>query len=370
MVEYQTESCLIATNVNLIYMSGRVFSGYAFISADTDPLFFVKRPVGLSGDNVIYIRKPEDILPILKERGVDSFSSLGLETDQLTFNDIVRLQTAMGDPSITNATSILKNARLTKTPFEIDLLRKAGRIHCECYSQTASLFTPGMTDIDFSIEIERLFRQKGSLGAVRIFGSSMELHMGSVLAGNNAQTPSPYDFAMGGAGTDPILPISGNGTRIEPGMTVMVDVGGAFTANMSDMTRVFSLGTIPELAYKAHQVCLEIESDIVAFAKPGTACADLYNMAVEKAAKNGLSDYFMGTIQQAGFIGHGIGLELNESPVLAPRSKDILIEGMTFALEPKMVIPEVGAVGIENSYLVNHSGIENVTPFSNEIIAL
>lgn len=74
----------------------------------------------------------------------------------------------------------------------------------------------------------------------------------------------------------------------------------------------------------------------------------------------------MGTEQQAKFVGHGIGIQINELPVLTPRSKEELLPNMVFALEPKFVIPGVGAVGIENSFLVTETGVEKLTRFNEE----
>ena len=95
-----------------------------------------------------------------------------------------------------------------------------------------------------------------------------------------------------------------------------------------------------------------------------------YLIAVEIAKEAGFADKFMGTGQQAKFIGHGIGLEINEAPVLAPRIKQQLEPGMVFALEPKIVIPGVGPVGIENSWVVTNEGIEKLTNCNEEIIEL
>ena len=198
----------------------------------------------------------------------------------------------------------------------------------------------------------------------------MEIYMGSVLAGENADEPSPYDFALGGAGLDPSLPISSNGSIMKPGNTIMVDIGGNFTGYMSDMSRVFSLGEIPEKAREAHNVSLEIQSEIEKMAKPGVAASEIYDLAFDIAKKAGFEANFMGHRQKAGFIGHGVGIELNEAPVFAPRSKDILAEGMVFALEPKFVIPQVGAVGIENTFVVTASGIEKLTQCEEGILPL
>lgn len=150
----------------------------------------------------------------------------------------------------------------------------------------------------------------------------------------------------------------------------MVDLGGNFNGYMGDMSRVFSIGKLPEEAYAAHQVCLDIQEKIASIARPGVACEQLYDTAIQIATEAGFRDKFMGTNQQAKFIGHGIGLEINEAPVLAPRMKQELEPDMVFALEPKIVLPGVGPVGIENSWVVTNEGIEKLTNCREEIIEL
>lgn len=370
MAKQGAEGCLLAGNVNLFYVADRVFSGYFYLPLEGNPFFFVKRPVGLKGENVHYIRKPEQIAEILAEKGIVLPKTLMLELDELSYNEVTRLQSIFTPDQTFNATAIVRKVRTVKSPYEIGLLRLSGQLHAACYNEVPQLYKPGMTDIDFSIEIERLFRQKGALGHFRVFGQSMEIFMGSVIAGDNADAPSPYDFAMGGRGLHSSLPVGGNGTILTPGTAIMVDMGGTFTGYISDMTRVFSVGKVAPLAYDAHQLALEIQNDIEAIAKPGVATCELYNMAIEKVKKHNLLPYFMGYSQQAGFIGHGIGIQINESPVLAPRSKEILTEGHIFALEPKFVIPGTGAVGVENTFVVNANGIEKLTILNEEIIEL
>jgi Xaa-Pro aminopeptidase len=227
-----------------------------------------------------------------------------------------------------------------------------------------------MTDLRFQIEIEHQMRLHGSIGVFRAFGANMNIFMGSLLAGGNAEAPSPFDFALGGGGQTALYPIGANGTLLKEGMAIMVDMAGNYTDYLTDMTRVYSIGDLPEVACRAHLVSLEIQYDIEASAKPGMACADLYNRAYAIVEKAGLTAYFMGTKQQAKFVGHGIGLEINEPPVMTPRSKEVLEPNITFALEPKFVIPKVGAVGIENSFLVTDTGIEKLTSFREDIIPL
>ena len=325
----------------------------------------------LAGDNVVYIRKPEQIIEEMQKRGLPLPQTLLVEGDSLSYNEYTRLASAFPSSRILpGGTALIRQVRAVKTPFEIGMIRQSAASHDMLYRHIPKLYTPGMTDLEFSIEIERAARQHGSLGIFRIFGRSMEIFMGNVLAGENADTPTPYDFAMGGAGLDDSLPIGCNGTTIHPGQTVMVDVNGNFTGYMTDLSRVYSLGEIPEKARHAHAVSLEIEQAVMSMARPGVAASELYDKALAIARDRKVEDYFMGHRQKAGFVGHGVGIEINEQPVLAPRSRDVLEAGMVFALEPKFVIPGVGPVGIENTFLVTDDGVERLTNCEEEIRSL
>lgn len=370
MSDVHADGLLICDNVNLYYVSGRIFRGYCYIPVKREPIFFVRRPLGLNGTQVVYIRKPEEIGEYLQKNGIAFPDKLLLESDSISYSDYKRYETIFTPKEILNGTALLRRCRSIKTPYEIDLIRRSGELHAKAYETIPSLYRKGMTDLEFSIELEHECRKLGSLGIFRIFGQSMEIFMGSVLAGDNADTPSPYDFAMGGAGLDVSLPVGCNGTVLTEGMSLMVDMGGNFTGYMTDMTRTYAIGSVQELALKAHETSIAIHQAIAAKARPGVAAKDLYELAAEMANHAGLSDYFMGHRQKAGFIGHGVGIEINEAPVLAPRSRDILAEGMVFALEPKFVIPGTGALGIENTYVVTADGVEKLTIFEEELISL
>ena len=370
MQQMEADGCLLTVDVNLYYTTGRIFSGYFYLPVEGKPWFFVKRPNGLKGEQVIYIRKPEQMPELFAANGLKMPEKLLLEADELSYNDYIRLQ-AVFQPKVTaNATALMRKLRQVKTPYEIEQFRISAKQHAKTYAEVPSCFRTGMTDLEFQSEIERRMRLNGSFGMFRAFGANMDIFMGSVLAGDNAETPSPFDFALGGQGMDSSCPLGANGTVLKEGTAIMVDMAGNYTAYMTDMTRVFSVGKLTDLAYRAHQTSLKIQSEIENVAQPGTSCAELYNIALQITESEGLESYFMGTKQQAKFVGHGIGIQINELPVLTPRSKELLEPNMVFALEPKYVIPGVGAVGIENSFLVTESGLEKITLFNEEIIEL
>lgn len=370
MAQQNIDAALITCNVNLIYTYGCVVSGYLYLPLHSPALLFIKRPNNITGEHVFPIRKPEQIIDLLKEKGLPLPQKLMLEGDEISYTEYNRLAAIFPEAEVVNGTPPIRQARSVKTPVEVELFRRSGLLHAKAYEQIPTVYRPGMTDIEFSIEIERLMRLQGNLGIFRVFGQSMEIFMGSVLTGDNAAVPSPYDFALGGEGLDPALPGGANKTPLREGQSVMVDLGGNFNGYMGDMSRVFSVGKLSDEAYTAHRVCLEIQEEVSRMAQPGAVCEDLYNKAIEIVTKAGFADKFMGIGQQAKFIGHGIGLEINEAPVLAPRIRQELEPGMVFALEPKIIIPGVGPVGIENSWVVTQEGVEKLTLCEEEIVEL
>lgn len=364
------DACIITTNVNLFYLTGMVYTGFYYLPVEGVPIHFVKLPCKIDLENVVYIYKPEQMIDTLNQRGLPLPKNMLLETDAVPYNQIMRLLNTFNLESASNASILMRQLRSIKTDYEITQIKACARKHEAVYSKIPQIFHHGMTDTELQIEIEREMRLQGSIGIFRSFGANMDIFMGSLLAGDNAQTPSPFDFALGGAGISPIMPIGSSNSPITEGQTFMVDMAGNFTPWMTDMSRVFSFGETSDLAYRAHQVSIDIHHFIAEKSKIGTACAEMYAMAEKFVEKEGLSEYFMGTKQHAKFVGHGLGLEINEPPVFTPRSKELLEKNMVIALEPKFVIPNIGPVGIENTYIVTSSGLQKITIFEEKLIKL
>ena len=362
------DACLLSTTVNILYANGSIFSGYYYIPVDGKPLRFVKRPVGLEGDNIRYIRKPEQVPDLLLENGLALPEKLLLEGDEMSHGDWMRLQDCFEGVILVNGTNDLRKVRSVKTDYEVSLIRSSAEAHVRAYKRIPEVYKSGMTDNAFSIEIERLMRLEGNLGLFRTFGD-MEAFMGSILTGDNASVASPYDFALGGAGTVS-NPIGATGLELLPGKSIMIDMAGNFTGYLDDLTRTFSIGKLPEQAYKAHQVSIEIQQRLIEEMKEGAVCEDLWELSLKMATEAGLADCYMGTTQQAKFVGHGVGIVINELPVIANRSKEMLKANMTLAIEPKFVIKGVGAVGVEDTFVVKKNGCERLTKMDYEIIDL
>lgn len=358
MNDKKIDALLISDNANKYYLTGRVFSGYIYLPLKGEPIYFVKRPVTMKGDGVVSIRKPEQIAESI---GMVPPATIGLELATASYSKVERLRRIFPQSELADASSVMSAARAVKTAEELEKIRISGIKQDHVYRKIPTLYTEGMTDVELQVEIERESRLEGCLGQFRINGDDMELYMGNILVGDNADVPTPYDFAMGGEGMDPSLPVGCNGTVIKPGNSVMVDVNGNYTGYMTDMTRTYYVEEIGDLARKAHECSIAICRRLAELGRPGTEAKSLYEEAEKMAREAGLHEYFMGHRQKAGFVGHGVGIEINELPVIAPRSRDILQENNIIALEPKFVIPKTGAVGIENTYVVTRDGLKPLT---------
>lgn len=370
MMEHGLEALLIGSNVNVFYLSGTIFKGNVYVPADGEPVFFLISPSCSSQQGCVAVRKPEQIPAALADSGLRMPEKIGLEFADMTYADIIRLKACFPDAEVADCSHLLRESRSIKTPYEISRMREDGIKQSMVYSKIGKCYRSDMTDLEFQIEIERVLRMEGCLGVLRAAGNRMELNLGSLLNGDNADNPSPYDFSMGGRGYDPSLPVGADGMIMKHGTSVMVDMNGCFNGYQTDMTRCWMIGEVPDIAIEAHECSRNILRKLEDIGKPGVDISLLYTTAVEIADKSGLTEYFMGHNHKVGFIGHGVGIELNEMPVIMGRNHSPLQADMTIAIEPKFVIPHVGAVGVENTYLVTSGGLENLTPGREEMNAL
>jgi len=181
--------------------------------------------------------------------------------------------------------------------------------------------------------------------------------------------PGFFDGAVTGRGLSAASPHGASQASLVAGSPVFMDYTGVFDGYIVDMTRVFSIGRLPDQLMKAFEVSLAIQSYLVERLKPGAVCEELFQAAAGLAEEAGLGNCFMGPPgENARFVGHGVGLELDEFPVLAQGFKVPLKAGQTIAIEPKFVFPGQGVIGIENTFAVSEAGGEKITDIPDDIV--
>jgi Xaa-Pro aminopeptidase len=229
-----------------------------------------------------------------------------------------------------------------------------------------------MSETEFAgILYERLMR-RGHQGISRFSGFQGELVTGQIAFGESALYPTNFDGPAGNEGNCPAIPLIGNPKRfLKRGDLVLVDAACGFAGYHSDKTQIYMFGAQPSPEVLAiHRRCVDIQKQVAAQLKPGVRPADIYHSIMDNLEPSFL-EHFMGYGQQAvKFLGHGVGLYVDEQPVIAHGFNDPLKENMTVALEPKKGIPRLGLVGAEDTYVVTAEGGRCLTGGGRDIIVV
>ena len=370
MREQGVDAFLIASPIHMYYMTDSIIDGYFYLPAHKEGVLFIRRPVTPVKPDAVFFKSPKQLPGLLAAAGFIPPRRLALEDGELTHAEYTAVSSLFPSSEVVGGSSLLYRMRMIKSRQEIAQLREGAKVHDDIHRRIPELYRDGMTDWMFSVEIERLIRSAGHLGIMRCAGMRLESCLAIVLSGDNAQTPSPYDYSLPGGGRHPTAPMGADGHVMRPGDTVSVDFCGNINGYLTDLTRTYAVGFIRPNAAAMHNFSLSVLREIERIAHPGVLCRDLYTRAWEMARQAGYADCFMGSLQQAKFIGHGIGLQVNEPPVLSKNDDTPLAPGMVIAVEPKLVCPGVGPVGVENTYLVTEDGLEKLTCQAEELVVL
>ncbi|MGO9614268.1 MAG: M24 family metallopeptidase [Dissulfurispiraceae bacterium] len=365
------DGALFVFPVDVYYFSGSRQNAALWVPAERAPTLLVKksylRAVKESG--------VEDVRHFTSSKELAAFFGKDVRKIGLTL-DVLPVQhywlyAGLGRGwEIVDISSLNRELRSVKSPWELDRMRISGRKVCDVFAQIPGVLRPGMREIDLAAEFEYRLRKSGSEGRVRIRAFNQEI-IGLVAAGENAAIPGCFDGAITGKGLSSAAPYGPSRDPIRDGVPIVIDYAGIFEGYIVDMTRVFAFGDIDAELKRAFDVSLRIQAWLTENLRPGRICAELFEGATRIAEAEGLGDKFMGYPgEQAKFVGHGVGLELDEFPVLAKKVNSPLLSGQTLAIEPKFVFPGKGAIGIENTCAVKQELFEMITDLSDDIVYL
>jgi Xaa-Pro aminopeptidase len=271
----------------------------------------------------------------------------------------------------TDVSMLVRELRSVKSPWELERMRDTARLLSAVFGQVPSFLRPGMREVDLAAEIEVRMRRAGNEGSPRVRGFNQEFFMGLAIAGGAATAPSYFDGPVTGRGLSASSPLGASIELIGRDAPVLLDYTAILGGYLTDMTRMAVCGRLAPALGRAFEVARAIQDEVAAGLVPGAVPSRLFALARERADAAGLGDRFMGPPgAQARFVGHGLGLELDEVPVLAPGFDAPLRLGMTIAIEPKFVFPGLGAVGIENTWAVAEGGGERLTLLPDDLMVV
>ncbi|MEW6447486.1 MAG: Xaa-Pro peptidase family protein [Bacillota bacterium] len=366
------DAALLVQSADLIYYTGTCQSAHLYIPADGKPVFMVRRDIERARataavDCIVPLKSYRELPGIIAEHGLPLPGVIGLEFDVLPVSQYMQYERHFPSVRFTDVSPLIRRQRAVKSVNEIAILAESGRLLDEMLAAVPRVVGVGKTEVEMSGALEGEARRLGHQGLVRFRGMNNDFFMGHFLTGPSGAEPSCFEGPVSGPGLDRTFAFGAGRRRLEAGEPIYVDYGMAHRGYITDATRVFVVGRLSSRLERAHAVALEIQAAIFEGCKPGVSPSALYNLSVQMALQAGLEQYFQGWRQPVRFIGHGVGLELNELPVIAPGVEDPLTEGMVFAIEPKFVFPGEGAVGIENTVVVTENGARRLTNFPDEV---
>ncbi|MFW5639920.1 MAG: M24 family metallopeptidase [Thermodesulfobacteriota bacterium] len=370
-----TDGALVLQKADLFYFSGTAQDAQLYIPVKGDPLLMVKKHVNRAAAEspfpVIPLKSTKQVPDLLKENGCRIPDRLGLELDVLPAALYLNYERLFQGTRLVDVSHPIRLVRSVKSDYEIGIIESAARMADEVLDGVKDLIREGMTEIELAGMVEARARKLGHQGLVRMRLWGGELFYGHLMAGPSAAEPSFLSSPTGGAGTSPAVPQSAGFNRIQRGTPVLVDYVFAHQGYISDQTRIFALGDIPDDLKAAHHAMMDIQEMLKQAATPGTKAGELYDAAVRRAEELGYADWFMGAdAQRIRFVGHGVGIELDEYPFIAKGQQLPLKKGMVIALEPKVIMPGRGVVGIENTHVVTDSGLKTLNRFPEDIILM
>lgn len=368
---------IIHHNADLFYFTGTVQDGYLVMSATGETALAVRRNLSRALEQtplrpIIPLRNIRDIYGISREVFKNNPKRVGFSMDVLSSaNYLFFRENIFPDSEFIDISMAIRLQRSIKSKEEIVVMKDAAKISHAVYSAVPSLLVEGKDEWDLCVDLESVARKSGHLGFIRIRNPRLEMYFGHILSGPEAAVPSYGDTPTGGMGLSPSFAQGSTRRKIRKNDLVSVDTMICHHGYLNDQTRNFSLGTPPDELIKAYELSVRLHKFFRKRACKGTVAGEIYDEMIEIVNRTGFAPYFMGPEDnRVFFVGHGLGIEVDEFPFIARNQKTVLDSGMTVAFEPKFVIPGKGVAGLENTYLITEKGAEAINISPEELVLI
>jgi len=371
LIEQGLEGALLLHAVDVLWLSGTRQNAALWLPAVGEPVLLVRKSLERARSESPLSR----VIPFPSSRElagvVGSVRRLGLTLDVVPVAVQQLWTKALPGVVWTDVSSLVRDLRSVKSPWELERMRETARLLAGVFGEVSTFLRPGMREVDLAAELEMRMRRAGNEGSPRVRGFNQEFFMGLAIAGAAATAPSYFDGPVTGRGLSPSSPLGASIAPVGRNEPVLLDYTAIKDGYVTDMTRIAVCGRLAPELERAFELARSIQGELAEALVPGALPSGLFALARERAQAAGLGDRFMGPPgAQARFVGHGIGLELDEIPVLAPGFDAPLRLGQTVAIEPKFVFPGQGAVGIENTWVVGEGRGERITGFPDDLIVV
>jgi Xaa-Pro dipeptidase len=366
------EMAALFSKINLYYLTGTMQEGMLLIPRDSEAVLWVRR----SYERAVN----ESFFPLIKP--MDSFkdaaavypkmpASVHIETEFIPIAFLQRFQKHFPIRNILPLDFQIASVRAVKSTFELDLMKKSGELHRRVLEDwVPSILHEGMSEVDLAGALYGEMLRVGHHGVARFGMFDTEVVLGHIAFGKSSLYPTSFNGPGGNYGMGPAVPGIGNRkTILRKGDLVFIDIGFGIEGYHTDKTLTYVFGKEPEQAVTMEQqVCVDIQDRMAEQLKPGAAPSAIYENIMNNLSPDFLKNFMGFGNRQVKFLGHGIGLVIDEIPVIARGFDAPLQENMVLALEPKKGIENFGMIGIENTFIVTPGGGQCITGFSKGLV--
>ena len=354
---------LVFSRLNIYYFTGTFGNGLFWLPLEGEPVLLLRKGVERAElesavSRILPFRSFSDLPGLLADAGSPLSGKVAVEATGITWSLGMLLARKLPGFDLVPGEKAITLARNIKTPWELNKLALAGERHGRGLRELLpGRIEPGMTEREVGLITTEIFSALGHCGYLRMSALGEDMYFGNLAAGDSGIYPTGFDGPVGMRGVHPSLPFMGNAGKVWRGDEhITVDCGFCLEGYHTDKTHIYWPGsslTLPAELAAAHDFCEEVQAWLAERLRPGEIPSELYAGCLEMADKAGFSEGFMGLGgNKVRFVGHGIGLCIDEYPALAKGFDQPLEENMVLALEPKMGVPGKGMVGVENTFQV------------------
>ncbi|MCL2293318.1 MAG: Xaa-Pro peptidase family protein [Spirochaetes bacterium] len=367
------DAILIIDKVNHYYFTATMQDGLFLLKNDGSYVYFVRK----SFERAKLESPLDNIFPMTSYK--DVFSKTGnikqvfLETNIVTLNTLDRMKKYFALENILPVENVILKLRAVKSQFELSQIYSSAERHKKLMDiEIPSLLKEGMSEAELTSKIYTKMIELGYQGLSRFSRFHAEFVAGQIAFSENSIFPTSFDGPGGMKGAHPAAPVLGDRNRfLKKGDLVFVDIGFGYNGYHTDRTQVYMYKSLPgkELV-AAHKTCMEIQKKTASMFKPGAIPGEIYNKIISDIPADFLKNFMGMGKEQVKFLGHGVGLHIDEYPVIAKGFDAPLEENMVIALEPKKAIENIGMVGVEDTYIVTKDGGRCITGGEKEIMVV
>jgi Xaa-Pro dipeptidase len=355
----------IIGKINMYYFTGTMQEGILLIPRHDEAVLWVRRSYERAiAESLFPTIKPMESFRDATQNNSSLPDTVYLETEVVPIALLQRFQKYFPFAHIKPLDAQVAFIRSVKSNYELSLMEQSGRIHQRVMEKRVpEILQEGISEASLASELFSVLIEEGHHGVARFGMFETDVALGHIAFGESSIYPTSFNGPGGNYGMSPAVPVLGSRKRtLKKGDLVFIDVACGVDGYHTDKTMTYMFGkTISSKAIEEHHVCVNIQNQMASMLVPGAIPSQIYQTMMDSLPM-GFVENFMGFgNRRVKFLGHGIGLTIDEIPVIAKGFDEPLQEGMVLALEPKKGIPHIGMVGIENTFFVTAQGGKCIT---------